>query len=278
MSRQIVVYGTNESKHAYYGLNSRGSYECANSSITRGLTYEPLTLKDCFDRFPSVRAIAQNIGFITGICGATGQGSPNGSSTPTGGFTYQYDLWTGTTYMRSATLPAENLIPIHTYLAEPSSECHYIHQKLGTAWLGCLWGTPALSFSCTCPNIGSKFYAFLKLRLNVATFWNTPKDAPIKRADFLDAIKYGRKIDITVAGDLKVKLGQVVDILVDALSGYPYGDSKSELNGLYYITGIKHVMTNSGGYEMALSLTQIPKSVNAGACASQEIKFKDQYP
>lgn len=272
MTKEIITFGGNETKRALYGLNSREIYKCANSSLTRGLTYEPITLKDCFDRFPSVRAIAQNIGFITGICG------PTGAATGTAGFTYQYDLWTGSKTLKSVTLPAENLIPIHPYLDDPSSECLNIHQELGTAWLGCLWGTPSIPFSCTCPNIGSKFYAFLKLRLNVATFWNTPKDAPIKRAEFLDAFNYGRKINVTIAGDFSIKIGQVVEIMVTAASGYPYQDDPSIINGLYYIIGIKHVVTNSGGHEMAIALTQIPKPANHGLSLSNEIKFSNNYP
>lgn len=278
MTKEIITFGGNETKRALYGFNSRDVYKCANTSLTRGLTYEPITLKDCFDRFPSIRSIAQNIGFITGICGSTGLGSPSGSSTPTGGFTYEYDLWTGSTSLKSATLPAENFKPIHIYLDEPSKECSYIHQELGTAWLGCLWGTPAIPFSCTCPNIGSKFYAFLKLRLNVATFWNTPKDAPIKRAEFLDALNYGRKLNVTIAGDFDIKIGQVVEIMVTGASGYPYQEEASVVNGLYYIIGIKHVITNSGGYEMAISLTQIPKPAKHGSSLSNEIKFFNNYP
>jgi hypothetical protein len=269
MTKEIITFGGNETKRSLYGLNSRPIYKCANSSLTRGLTYEPSSLKDCFDRFPSVRKIAENIGFIKGI---------SGDPETTIGATYRYNLWTGSSSAGYTNLPAEKLQPIHLYLNEPSKECYYIQQKLGTAWLGCLWGTPVVPFSCTCPNIGDNFYAFLKLRLNVATFWNTPKDAPIQRAQFLDSIKYGRKLDITIAGDFNIKLGQVVEVVITANSGYPYQDTASAVNGYYYIIGIKHVVTNSGGYEMALSLTQIPESKILGASASNEIKFAANYP
>lgn len=247
MSKQIVTYGTNESKLAFYGLNSRGVYECANSSITRGSTSAPIELNECFNRFPSVKTIAMNLGFIQGVCGS----SPLGT-------TYAFDLWKGASAPSGNQLSAEQLNPINLYLSDPSSECISIKQKLGTAWLGCLWGTPALPFSCVCPNVGPRFYAYLKLRLNVATFWYTPKDTPIKRAEFLDAIKYGKKVNITVGGDFKLKIGQVVDLAIDASSGYPYQNGSSLMNGLYYIVGIKHVVSNSGTHETALALTQIP--------------------
>lgn len=276
MTKEIITFGGNETKRALYGFNSRDVYKCANSSLTRGLTYEPITLKDCFDRFPSVRKIAQYMGFITGICGFTGSTSQSGSCGPSGGYTYQYDLWTGSTSLKSATLLAENLQPIHIYLNQPSKECDFIIQELGEDWLGCLWGTPAIPFSCTCPNIGSNFYAFLKLRLNVATFWNTPKDAPVKRAEFLDGFNYGRKINVTIAGDFKIKIGQVVEVITNAASGYPYADGQSVTNGFYYIIGIKHVVTNSGGHEMILALSQIAKPTATGTGSA--IIFSNNYP
>jgi hypothetical protein len=268
MTRQIVTYGTNESKLAYYGLNSRGIYPCANASITRGLTGEVKTLDECFNRFPSVRKIAEGLKFITGVCaGAPGQSGPP---------KYTYDLWTGATAPDSPILFPEESIPFHTYLNKESRECVKIlgDPDLGESWLGCLWGTPALPFSCICPNVNENFHAYLKLRLNVATFWNTPKDNPVKRAAFLDALKYGRKMNITVAGDFNLKIGQVAEIVINAASGYPYGDAEnSQLNGLYYIIGIKHVVSNSGTHESALSLTQIPPNI-----PQQEIEeTEDQY-
>lgn len=282
MSKQIVTYGTNESKLAYYGLNSRGVYECANSSITRGITGYPLDLNDCFNRFPSVKDTALALGFITGVCSAPPPPPPPDGEEPDSsgpaGVTYIFNLWTGATSENGNTLFAEELIPVHTYLSDPSDECTAVNNILGKDWLGCLWGTPALPFSCVCPNIGSKFYAYLKLRLNVATFWDTPKDTPIKRAEFLDAIKYGRKINITVAGDFNLKIGKVVQIVVDGASGYPYKDFSSLMNGLYYIVGVKHVVTNSGTHESALALTQIPSSYNPPTGASVSEKYTADYP
>lgn len=259
------TYGSNDSKEAFYGPNSRAVYTCANSSVTRGVTLAPATFDECFTKFESVRRIAENLGFITGICsgisGACGgnESTTSGSCGPNG-IKYIYDLWKG------AEIPKNSIedvfAPLDVYLDDVSPECYQIIDKMssvgGEQWLGCLWGTPAISFSCTCPDIGPMFYAYLKLRLNVATFWNTPKNTPIKRAEFLDALKYGRKANITIAGDFTLKVGQVIELNVNAASGYPYYDSESYLNGLYYILGIKHVVTNSGTHETSLSISQIP--------------------
>jgi hypothetical protein len=246
--KQIQTYGTNYSQEAFYTLNSRGVYICANSTITRGVCGPPTSLENCFDTYSSIKVIAEQLGFLNS--GASGSCGGNSG--------YNYNLWKG------ATVPQTNLLntfqPIDVYLNDPSTECDQVnlHPDLGASWLGCLWGTPDASYSCTCPEIGQFYEAYLKLRLNVATFWNTPKNTPVKRAEFIDSIKYGRKINITVAGDFNLKLGQVVQINVDGISGFPYASYESSLNGLYYITGIKHVITNSGTHESALELTQVP--------------------
>lgn len=252
VTKQTRTFGTNDSKGAFYGPNSKGIYTCANSSVTRGLTEAPSTFAECFDKFASVRGIAENVGFLKGIC--AGISGPD---------KYKFDLWTGASV---PSLSIEQFFrPLDVYFDQPSYECEQIASNLGIDWLGCLWGTPSISFSCTCPDIGPNFYAYAKLRLNVATFWNTPKNTPVKRAEFLDALKYGRKASITVAGDFTLKIGQVVDINVNAASGYPYSTTQSLLNGLYYIIGVKHVITNSGTHETALSLTQIPAILPASS-------------
>jgi len=276
-SKQIKTYGTNFSQSAYFNVNSRDVYDCANSSLTRGVTGIPANLDECFDRFEGIKQLATILGFIgssgacgsaggCGACGACGDdsnilcgGSVNGSGK------YGYTLWVG------ATLPNPSLLdtftPVDMYLDEPSTECDQITSKLGLDWLGCLWGTPDAEYSCTCPDIAPNFANYLKLRLNVATFWNTPKATPVLRAEFLDAFKYGQKLDFTVAGDFKLKIGQVVYVNVNAASGYPYSSSQSSLNGYYYIIGVKHVVTQSS-HETALSVSRIPPtltSVQAGS-------------
>lgn len=249
MTHQIKTLGTDYAQEALYSVNSRKEYICANSSITRGVTGIPQSLEECFNKFPGVKTIATNLGFARSI---------------SGGITYS--LFTG------FTAPTVNLTntfaPIDSLLDKPAYECNEIVSKLGSAWLGCLWGTPEASFSCTCPDIGPNFEAYLKLRLNSATFWNTPKNVPCERAEFLDGFKYGKKANVTVAGDFKLKIGDVVELNVDASSGYPYSATRSSLNGVYYIIGVKHVITNSGTHETALSLSQIAENVTAAQTGS----------
>ena len=124
-------------------------------------------------------------------------------------------------------------------------------------------GTPSAPYSCTCPEVRPNYEAYIKHRLNVASFWNTPVETPVKRAEFLDAMQYGRKIDVTIAGDFNLKVGQVVKLRLNGISGYPYSSSNSFLNGLFYIIALKHVVTNSGTHETALSLTTIPSDYSA---------------
>lgn len=247
-TKQIETYASNSPQQSIFGPGSRDVYQCANSSITRGISAPPETLNQCFDEYYSVLKIAQGLGFVTGFTGASGASAA----------TYGYNLWQG------ASTPAKSIEeifkPIDIYLNDPPNECEEVTSILGLDWLGCLWGTPSTAFSCTCPDVGPNYHNYLKLRLNVATFWNTPKSAPVKRQEFLDAIKYGKKADVTVAGDFNLKIGQVVSLNVNAVSGYPYSSTNSVLNEEYYIIGVKHVITNSGGHETYLSLSKIPEN------------------
>lgn len=239
MAGQIKTYGTNQSQDALYPVLSKPEYQCANSSITRGVTGIPGSIDECFRSFPGVAEIAEAVGFYNPNIGGSG-----------------YTLWTG-----ASGPPSINLLntfqPIDGLLDSPPYECEQIVTQLGSDWLGCIWGTPEASYSCTCPDIGPKFEAYIRLRLNSASFWNTPVETPVKRAEFSDAIKYGRKAEVTIAGDFSLRLGTVVNLNVNSVSGYPYSSTQSVMNGSYYITGIKHVVTNSGTHESALSLTQI---------------------
>jgi hypothetical protein len=259
-SRQIITYGTNYSQEAIYPVTSRHSYICSNAAITRGLKDIPSSLTDCFNNFSGIVDIATQLGFITG------------ANTSNGITSYTYTSWSGAD-IGGGTATFNASLPYDLYFEKNSSECESIVTDLGADWLGCLWGTPEASYSCICPNIKKNFEAYLKLRLNVATFWNTPKATPAKRAEFLDAIKYGKKIDFTVAGDFRLKVGMVAKIKVDGASGFPYSSSPSVLNGYYYIVGVKHVVTQ-GNHETALSLTKIPE--NIASVTGQEV-FDSDY-
>lgn len=261
MAGQILTYGSNNPQTALYSITSKDSYQCANSSITRGVTNAPSTLDDCFSRFPGVQEIATAIGFYTGNTATSGSSGSSGS-TASG-----YTLWTG------ASVPTVNLLntftPVDLLLNDPPEECNQIaaSSSLGLDWLGCLWGTPDAPYSCTCPEIAPRYEAYIKHRLNVASFWNTPVETPVKRAEFVDALQYGRKVNVTVAGDFNLKVGQVMLVRLNGISGYPYSKENSVLNGLYYVMGIKHVFTNSGTHETALSLSNIApdySSVDSG--------------
>ena len=253
MAKQIITYGTNYSQESFYPVTSRDAYECSNAAITRGATGIPATLQDCFDRFPGVLEIAEAIGFYTatkGSCGSTENFVDGGGC---GGSGSNYTLWTG-----PKTIPSLNVTqPIDLYFDVVNEECNQVNTELGLDWMGCLWGTPSAPYSCLCPDIKPKYEAYIKLRLNVASFWNTPVETPVKRAEFLDAIKYGRKVDVTIAGDFTLKVGQLANLSINGISGFPYSSTNSVLNATYYVTGIKHVITNSGTHETALSLTQI---------------------
>lgn len=234
MSKQIVTRGSNDVRSALYSVTSRDTYDCANGKITQGVCSAPASIDDCLNTYPQIKSIASAVGFYnTALYGPSG-----------------YTLWTGNAGGSFGG-------GLDLYFNTTTEETNLVAKLLGTAWIGCLWGTPNAAYSSNCPNIGPNYEAYIKLRLNNASFWNTPVQTPVQRAEFVDALQYGRKVDVTIAGDFALKLGQVINLKTDAMSGYPYQSTTSYLNGLYYITGIKHVVTNSGTHETALALSQI---------------------
>jgi hypothetical protein len=253
--KQIKTYGTNYSQEAFYPVTSKGTYECANAFLNRGATSIPESLDKCFEKFPTIKNIAKDLGFLK-TTGPTGASGPSGSAGPTGATTESYTLWKGATTVPETPDLISYEDGVDSYFDDNSVECVQITDKLGGDWQGCIWGSPGADYSCACPEIRPMFEAYAKLRLNNATFWNTPKQTPVDRAEFLDALKYAKKIDVTVAGDFSLKLGQLVYLNVNAASGYPYAETDSYTNGYYYIVGIKHVATPTS-HEASLSLSQI---------------------
>jgi hypothetical protein len=229
---QIKIYPYTEAKKASTTFTSR-EYECANAFITRGATTAPNTFKECMDRFPNIKKIADEIG-MTGLAWA----GPEKLNDPALTKTFK-DLLTGIT----------------------SSECQQISTTFGPDWAGCLWGSPSASFSCSCPDIGSKYEAYLKHRLNVATFWKTPKTVPVERRQFLDLFKYLTKIEITVAGDFTIVPGDFVELFVDNHVRTPTRPTGSLMTGTFLVIAVKHVVNSGGTHEMVLSLGEMPPEV-----------------
>jgi hypothetical protein len=236
-SGEKKVLGSNNPNPAMLPFASKDSYMCANSQITRGITSAPLTLSSCFNRFPNIQAVANALGVTLG------------------------GIWTGpgTSAKQSQLTNLGITNGIDLLLKDNSDECIQVASSgtLGKDWLGCLWGSPEASFSCICPDYGPKYEAYLKLRQNVATFWYTKKDTPVKRQEFLDAIQYGPKVEVTLPGDFAFKVGSVVYVNGTGTSKNPNVAPTSDINNKYWIVGVKHVITNSGTHESRLLLTQL---------------------
>lgn len=240
--RQKKTWSSNDSYDSFLPVSSRDGYACANASVTRGLTSAPTTIQQCFERFPDIEKMATALGVTV----EKTIGSEN-----------VYNFWTGPGCGPDIDQIQDPLIPIDTNLPEIETECNLVESTLGSDWLGCLWGLPESSFSCTCPYIGGKYEAYLKHRLTVATFWNTSKFVPVQRREFLDETEYGNKVEITVPGDFTLHPGLVVEIDSTAASGYPYDVKASSLNGKYWIFEVKHVVTSGALHETRLKLARM---------------------
>lgn len=242
--RQKKTWSSNDSYDAFLPISSKDGYACANISITKGFTSAPMTIQECFERFPDISQMADALGIRL---------------EKTVGNDEIYNFWTGPGTGPIFDQINNPLTPGDLNLRETSKECNLVDAVLGSDWLGCLWGSPEASFSCTCPYIGNKFEAYLKHRLTVATFWNTPKYVPVQRREFADEFEYGNRIEIVVDGDHTLHPGLVVEIDVTAASGYPYyfAAVDSTLNGKYWIIEVKQVFSSGGTHETRLTLAKM---------------------
>lgn len=232
---QYKTIGATKTSLATNTVSSKESYSCANAQITRGITSAPISLSECYDRFPNISFI----GNVLGVDPATAFSGPGAVPSP---------------------------VPtiLSTLIGEDSKECEKIQTTLGDSWLGCLWGSPESPFSCTCPDVGDNFINYLKFRLNVATFWKTPKSTPPKRREFLDSVKYGSKISITIAGDTSIRPGDIITLKTDNISGYPFNQTASIISKKYYVVSTKNTYLNTGAHETSLVVTDIfPKQTTS---------------
>lgn len=232
---QITTIGSSKIQLSQNVGSAKNAYICANAQITRGITHQPSSIKECYDRFPDIATIGESLGIT---CDFPIFPKPIGN--PTDSELKLLDLYTGLT----------------------ATEAEKVKSKLGEDWLGCLWGSPEAPFSTGCPNVGEKYEAYLKHRLNVATFWDTPISSPAQREEFLDSLKFGPKINIVIAGDPTIKPGDIITIKVDNISGYPYKRLSSILSDQFYVLSVKHTYTNSGVHETTLSATNLVKPIN----------------
>jgi len=253
MAKKITILGTNILKiQTGNAVANRDVYTCANPKITTGQVEAPYTLEECYDLFPEIKKIALALGVgntysleasfglsgstsgicICGLSGASGLGIAGGS----GGFTLIF--------------------------GEPDPECVNIYNILGKDWAGCFWPDPMATFSCNCPLYGDMYENFLKYRLGSATFWDTPINVPIERQDFIESIK--ELIEITIAGDLSQRPGDIVYLKMDDPTGLATlsddNPSQHVKTGYYYIMRAKNVIKNDGGHTTILSLSTMTNS------------------
>ena len=129
-------------------------------------------------------------------------------------------------------------------------ECDLIknHPGLGKDWLGCVWDDPNSTYNCTCPCIGPKFAKYMEYNRTNATFWETPLDAPLYRTAQM-ALLNSNKVIIDVAGDMSVRVGDVIKLDVSLSAGY------GRFHGYWLVSTIKHLF-NKDVHIMRLTLSR----------------------
>lgn len=230
-TKQIITINATKVQTMPYPGSSRSSYDCANPWITRGVTSQPSTYSECINNSAYGSKVSAVISALGGLP------SP---------------VWSGPSAISGVPTTIDS-----PYLAIKSPECDSISTILGNDWKGCFWSSPDSFLSCSCPEIGDKYDEYLKLRLNVATFWNTPVDTPVHRKRFLDSISYGPKITFTIAGDFTLRPGAIVSVTADNISGYDTSSGTSVLTKKYFVLSIKNTCTNSGTQETTVTAVEV---------------------
>ena len=142
-------------------------------------------------------------------------------------------------------------------------ECQLIEDRLGKDYLGCDYSNPKAVNSCGCPERGQKYSDYLKYVSTYATFWETPDQTPLRRNALMNQLET-QKASITVAGDLSVRPGFVLNV------DNPKSPEKEEaeysqhrIAGKWFVSGIKHVMS-SQSHVMSFNCNRDsnPQSVN----------------
>ena len=232
----IKTLGLTDLKNILRPLASKDNYTCTNVKISRGVCAAPKSIEECLQKYPTVNSLAIALG-ITGSKSITWNPS-------------------GATYISGNT--AANDLFLEKASPEMQKVCAGMsYGNINHDYAGCFWTNPEAPFSTNCPELGPFYPSYLKLRLNVATFWDTPKQTPVKRREFLDSIKYSRKAELVIAGDMFIKVGDVIELKLDNLSGFPYNTGQSVLSGYYWVLSVKHVFTNTGTHETMLRVSQI---------------------
>jgi hypothetical protein len=229
-AKEIKTVSATKMETMLYPAGSKNFYECANPFITRGITTQPTTYQDCLNNSLFGSKISAIVNQISGF-------------SPT---------WFGPQSLIEVPSSIDSGL-----IGSASPECDQIESSLGANWKGCFWSAPDSILSCECPEVGANYLNYLKLRLNVATFWNTAAKTPIQRKRFLDSISYGPKITISVAPDLKLRPGVVIDVYADTISGYSTAWGTSSINGKYYVLSVKSTLTNSGSGETAVTAVKL---------------------
>jgi len=245
MSKKITILGTNVLKlQNGNAIANRPEYICANNDIVNG-AIAPVNLTECFERFPNIKLIADQIGVSSGYVFPAG-GSVIGNTSGTCPCTVSGSC--------GACGSSAGLL---LGFSSATKEVQKVIEYLGKDWLSCFWADPYAIFSSGCPDVGPMYDTYLKYRLGSATFWNTPVDAPVKRQQFVESVK--DLVEITVAGDLSQRPGDIVYIKVDNATGL-VTDNPDDLpssnikSGYYYILRVRNVIKNDGGHTMVLSL------------------------
>ena len=119
------------------------------------------------------------------------------------------------------------------------NECNLIRENLGEEYLGCLFSNPTAPNSCNCPEQGSEYLNYLEHSRTYATFWDTPKETPLRRNAQMVQLGY-QKAEGVLMGDFSLKPGELIFVDIDPGEGSNYPLKRQA--GSWIVTGITHMI------------------------------------
>ena len=112
---QLTTLGSTEVQLTKAVGSAKNGYLCANADITRGITHQASSIKECYERFPNIKEIGESLGI-----------------------TCDYAIFPD----EVGTITDEERKLLDLYTGLDNTEAKNVKEILGEDWLGCLWGSP----------------------------------------------------------------------------------------------------------------------------------------
>ena len=130
---------------------------------------------------------------------------------------------------------------------------------------------PYYMTKCQFPKVGEKYPEYLEYVRSVgARYWDAPLKARLLRKAQMGML-FSQEIDFTAAGNLTLRVGDVISINFPAISIEEDNPPTQNLvGGKWLVTKIKHIMSGSNEYKMSVSCARDNTTLNTESTTDVE--------